>query len=170
MLRCSPVVGYEKRSRLIGSIGNGRRIIFAVARQYAHREIGHGILRRAKWTSRKNIWILTRTNGEGSILESAEGALVIIGVLRKCSHFYRVSTPYLGQRITELRSFLADCILPRRVVKDRSLREIREAGCPSTAVGRDVERGGLKNFAVGIAQRAPVGRRWIRLDKGEVPE
>ena len=62
-----------------------------------------------------------------SILVGAEGALVVIGVLRECAHLHRVSTPDLGQRVAELGSFLADRILPWRVVKDGSLREIREA-------------------------------------------
>src|SRR5580704_1343369 len=103
----SPVISYEKRCCHVGGVSNGRPVVFAVARRYAHREIGHGVMRRTKLASSNNIRILTRAHTQVSILVSAEGALEVIGGLGKRAHLHRVSTPDLGQRIVKLGGFLS---------------------------------------------------------------
>lgn len=66
---CFPGIGHEKRCCLVGGIGNGRRIVFAVARQDAHGEVGHGAMRRAKLVSGNDIRILSRVNSKVSALK-----------------------------------------------------------------------------------------------------
>src|SRR5262244_1505557 len=115
-----PGIGHKKGGCLVGSIGNRRRVVFTVARQYAHREVGDPIT-RTKLVVGKEIWVRTRGNREVAILIRAESALVVISVLRVCAHLHRVSAPDLGQCVAELGSFLTDRIFAWRIVKDGSL-------------------------------------------------
>src|ERR1700749_3169283 len=52
----SPCIGHKERGCLVSSIGNGRRVVFTVGRQYAHGEVG-GAITRAKLVVGKEIRI-----------------------------------------------------------------------------------------------------------------
>src|SRR6185437_2892963 len=137
-LRCSPIIRDETGCRLIGGITNRRRIVFAVAVQDTHREVGHWVP-RAQMISGDDIRAATSANGEVSILIGAEGALVVVSVLRIRAHLDGMSAPNLRQRIAELRNLFPHCILPWRIFEDRILREVREGIVAGAAVGRNIE-------------------------------
>ena len=63
-LGCFPVIRHEKRGCLVGGIGNGRRIVFAVAIQNPMVKLATGLFDDPSVVPVIDIRILTRANGE----------------------------------------------------------------------------------------------------------